>query len=85
MDDHTYLDEVQDPKFTLGGIHTKYEVEGSVVPVNQLAVGATNQTGRQWSRAENSNLSKHTGGPCTKNGNGLTKRKAEHSEQALST
>lgn len=41
------LDEVQNAELTLRRVHTEDKVEGRVVPVNQLVVGASDETVRR--------------------------------------
>ncbi len=40
------LDQVQNAELTLRRVHTEDKVEGGVVPVNQLVVGAPDETAR---------------------------------------
>ncbi len=41
------LDQVQNAELTLRRVHTEDKVEGGVVPVNQLVVGAPDETARR--------------------------------------
>lgn len=41
------LDKVQNAELTLRRVHTEDKVEGRVVPVNQLVVGASDETVRR--------------------------------------
>lgn len=38
------LDQVQNAEFTFRRVHTEHKVERGVVPVNQLVVGASDET-----------------------------------------
>ena len=44
---HEHLDEVEDAQLGLGAVHAEDEVEGGVVPVDELVVGSSNQAGRE--------------------------------------
>ena len=48
LDQH--LDQVEDSQLGFRGIHAEHEVEGGIVPVDQLIVGATDQTAAEWGR-----------------------------------
>ncbi len=44
---HEHLDEVEDAQLGLGAVHAEDEVEGGVVPVDELVVGSSNQAGKE--------------------------------------
>ena len=41
------LNQVEDSQLRLRGIHAEHEVQGGIVPVDELIVGATDQTGAE--------------------------------------
>lgn len=48
------LDQVQNAKFTFRRVHTEHKVEGGIVPVNQLVVGASDETASSYMRNKSS-------------------------------